>query len=194
MGVGAEYREKAISNLNFAINTNSGFPARVFRHDWEHFLFFDSDRIFEPSFVDWGNRLLKIEMGNCAYICDLDSDVSNEKAEGPSSFCFGEDDTGEAFVPILCDPSKSATGWIYNFGRFTCISDVGQWCIYCERDNEIAVMAFRDKEISRLCHSVGADFKAEPVAQALAGPLSYGFMQRPENSKWLHRLMESYSA
>jgi hypothetical protein len=46
-----------------------------------------------------------------------------------------------------------ANAWLYDISEdYGCASDVGQWCIYCERQSEVAVIAIKSIEMMKMCH------------------------------------------
>jgi hypothetical protein len=180
--------QKARANLSLAIDAGREFPKNVFSGNWGGFFFFDSDWIFDAPFVERARALLEIEGGNSACISNLDAVPSTER----SSFFIDKEITGQAYASFLSGPNIEE-GWIYGVDRFGCTSDVGQWCIYCERRNEIAVIAVRDSRAMEKYEAAIAQFKALPIDQAVAEPLSYGFSERALSAEWRGELLKQYA-
>ncbi|MGH8020743.1 MAG: hypothetical protein ACREIA_21145 [Opitutaceae bacterium] len=180
--------QKALANLSRALDARRWFPEAVFLGQWSSFLFFDSDWIFEGPFVEKAKALLQIEGGQCAGISNLDEAVGG----GGSSFFIDQKIAGQDYQSFLKGP-RVGDGWIYGVDRFGCTSDVGQWCIYCERRNEIAVIAVRESRAVEKYRAAIAQFKAMPIDQAVALPLSYGFSERALSAEWRAELLKHYA-
>ena len=181
--------QKARANLILAINASREFPKNVFPGNWGEFFFFDSDWLFDAQFVERARELLEIEGGNSACMSNLDAAPGTER----SSFFIDKEITGQAYATFLSGPNVEE-GWIYGVDRFGCTSDVGQWCIYCERRNEIAVIAVRDSRGTEKYEAVIAQFKALPIGQAVAKPISYSFSDRALSAEWRGELLKQYGA
>jgi hypothetical protein len=180
--------QKALANLSRSLDASRRFPENVFSGKWGGFLFFDSDWIFEGPFVEVAKTLVEIEGGQCACISNLDEAAGADR----SSFFIDQKIAGQDFQSFLQGP-RIGDGWIYGVDRFGCISDVGQWCIYCERRNEIAVIAVRESRAVEKCGAAIAQFKAMPIDQAIALPLSYGFSERALSAEWRTELLKQYA-
>jgi hypothetical protein len=75
--------------------------------------------------------------------------------------------------------------------RFSCASDTGQWSFYCEKDNEIAVIAIRENRPKTGFDSIIQQFGAMPIGQAVENPLTYGLSAGlPE---WRATLIKAYA-
>jgi hypothetical protein len=180
--------ERALANLSRLIDASLAFPKNVFRGGWGGFFFFDSDWIFEGPFVERAKALLKIEGGQCASLCNLDEPYAADR----SSFFIHKNVGTEEFHSFLRGP-RPGDGWIHRVDRFGCTSDLGQWCIYCERRNEIAVIAIREKTALANYRAVTAEFKAMPIGDAISLPLSYGFSSVALSVESRDELMKQYA-
>ena len=179
----------ARANLGVAIDTGRRFPENVFLGDWEAYWFFDSDWIFDEEFVERTKWLLTIEGGECACMADLEA----PPARDDSQFLIEERITGQDFQLFLKGAGEGK-GWVHSVGRFGCISDVGDWCIYCEKRNEIAVIALRSADGPRRYETALAGLNALPIEQALATRLSYGFSERALSPDWRDAYIGNYGA
>lgn len=45
-----------------------------------------------------------------------------------------------AFSTSGCHCGNRLYAWLYRVDRYVCASDGGEWCSYCEKDNDIAVI------------------------------------------------------
>lgn len=181
------YCQKAVANLRRALNASRRFPGNVFSGDWRKFLFFDSDWIFDGQFVERVKELLEIEGSKCACICNLDEPAGADR----SLFLIDHKSTGSNYSAFLKGPNIG-DGWLYGVDRFGCASDIGLWCIYCERRSEIGVIANRDSGIFEKCRVPIAQFKALPIDQAIAQSLSYGFSEGGLSAEWRSELVKQY--
>jgi hypothetical protein len=186
-----EPTQRAFENVRRTIDSGQRFPNRVFLGNWEAFLFFDGDRMFDPNFVDCVKELLRVEGGLCACMSNFDASAV-EDAGAPSFFVMDRQMTSDAFSAQLSVPS-AAEGWIFGIDRFGCTSDVGNWSIYCEKANEIAVVAGRRGVSLGRCAAITEGLKALPIELAVARPLSYGFSARALSPEWRDRLIRNYS-
>lgn len=180
-------RQRAWANLNAAIDEHRRFPKNVFGGDWSVFFFFDSDWIFDAQFVQKARELLEIEDGKCVCITDLDA---HHGLEG-SSFFIEKETIGSDFQSFLNDPSIE-NRWVSSVDRFGCTSDKSKWCIYCEKRNEIAVIAVRDNSAIEKYWAVVTQFKALPIDQAIVMPVSYGFSEQALSSEWRDEFLKQY--
>jgi hypothetical protein len=176
-------KQRARSNMSATIDKHSRFPKRVYVGDWRTFFFFDSDWVFDMKFVDKIRQLLDIESGKCAVIVNLDEDVDAE-----NSFFSFENETTHLDFQLFLNGTDLGGGWLHSVGRFGCVSDVGEWSIYCEKGSEIAVIAVRGNIRRDKYSQVVAAFKALPIDQAISMPLSYGFSERALSFEWRQEL------
>ena len=179
-------KERALANLTRALRQNRRLPDGVFSADWSEFLFFDSDRIFDPQFVISAIALLEIEGGIWACMSNLDASSGETKEQ--SLLFIHREMTGEAYLKFLREE-----GWVYGMDRYGCTSDIAKWCIYCEKGNEIAVLAGREHGSLKKFESVISQLRAVPIEQAVEGPLSYGFSPRALSSEWRDELLKRYA-
>ena len=177
---------RALANLNSAIVASSRFPDSVFVGDWENYFFFDSDWMFNTEFPETIKKFLAVEGSACACLFNLD--VNWEK-EQDRFLCLDRSTTPQWYKSMLYG-TNVATSWILHVDRYACTSDVAQWGMYCERNNEIAVIAIRHGIPVERYLPLVAQFKAERLENALAMPLSYGFTILPPD--WRERLLKSY--
>jgi hypothetical protein len=176
----------AQQQLSTALRASSRFPNNVFAGDWIGYLFFDSDWIFESGFVAKAIMLLDSEGGSCARLSNLD-----RADEDGAVFSIDHSTTSDDYQRLLHE-GVSGLRWNFTIDRFACISDLGRWCIYCERPNEIAVMAFRPgARLERYAQVVGA-LRAAPIEAAIGQSISWGFSARGLSPLWRTELLRHY--
>lgn len=179
---------EALGNLRDCILPDQRFPMNVFRDSWNSFYFFDSDSIFDAEFVKTMNSLLEVEAGVCACIVNLD-EASLENRN--SAFFINRDVTIEEYGSFLRS-GKIGQGWIYGMDRFAGISNLGHWCMYCEKGNEIAVIALRDRGSLQKLTEIVTQLGGLPIGQAISVPPSYGLSPRALSSDWRQQLLTQY--
>ena len=142
----------------------------------------------EPDFVDHIKAFLKIEDGHCACLWKLDSEDPNE----PRFFFVREQATANEYRALLAGKSPGY-GWLDAMERLACSSGSGEWCMYCEPNNEIAVIGFRHPGASARYSSPMSRFRAARVDEAIKEPLSYGFSQIAASPEWHGVFLREYA-
>lgn len=183
-------RKRAAQNLDAALQSDRRFPQNVFRGTWDVFAFFDPDVLFEPRFVERAQALLRCENGICVCLRNLGIQVSESAREHALIF-FDSGTTGEAFMAQLRGPTVGS-GWLYRMDRYACTSDIGRWCIYCERNNEIAVIATRGGGTSDGLRLAIEQFEALRINEAIEKPPTYGLSSKGLPAEWRERLLKEY--
>ena len=178
--------DRILMNLRAALDWDCRFPNNVFRGTWGSYLFFDSDWMFCAEFVPWVKSLLRAEGGTCACIYDIDAMQANDSLL-PTSFAINSATSGAEYQSFL-KGSRTETSWTSFVDRYACTSDRAIWCLYCERNNEIAVIALKSDALRGLLSEV----HAMPIADAIALPLSYGFSDRNLSVLWRTELLGAY--
>lgn len=183
-------QELALLNLSGSIDVEQHFPGKVFRGAWNTFLFFDPDRLFEASFAEVARSLIDGVGGSCVCMCNLDEAARISSFERASIFLNRGTDPQEYKLRLL--GTGPADGWLYAMERYGCVGDTGGWSIYCEKNNEIAVMAVRPSVTLDCLGPVVERLKAQPIGKALDNGTSYGLSARALSSEWRSKLMLNY--
>ncbi len=197
IGVGAKESEvtrqascaKAISNLNRSIHPQKKFPSTVFLSPRLHYFFFDSDWIFEPPFVDFAKSMSKEEGSSCIVISNFDRGI---EAINPCQESYICGDTTPGDYQGVLSGAEPGSGWIYSMGRFGLTSDVGDWCIYCERGSEIGVAAFSRAVLSQSYLDLLKQIRAVTIDEAVRNPISHGFSNDALSTIWRNELLSNY--
>lgn len=185
-----ESREIAIERLRCTVQEVNRLPDNVFGGDWCSYLFFDSDWIFDAKFAGRVKEILAAEGGHSACISDIDL-IDGVQECGVNIFFFDEATDEQSYWRFLQGADVGA-GWLFGVGRYGCISDSGRWCVYCEKRNEVAVIAFKDVGIWSVLSPIVCSFSAVPIDQAIAGSISYGFSSRAMSMEWKNTLRARY--
>jgi len=181
----------AMRNLRTVFKPNLAFPADVFGSDWGDAYFFDSDWMFEGPAVTVLKNLMSVEDATCVCFANLD-----RLEEEEHQFYVHSETTDAEFEKLLVgeDGGGLGLGWHAAMDRFGCISDRGEWCIYCERHNDIAVLAFRSSELAKLCSPAVRALKAASIEEALAQSISWAFSSRGLPEHWRQALLRHYGS
>ena len=141
----------AFANVLAVLKRDVHFPKNVFRGIWSNFLFFDADRIFFGNFIWAVKELLLIERSNDACLLNL-SRQSGSEFDLAACICLNASTKTDDYEERL-RVGGMANAWLYNIDEdYGCASDVGEWCIYCERQREVAVIAIKSIEMMKMCH------------------------------------------
>ncbi len=185
-----DWCETALANLRRAINVERRFPSNVFLGGWSDFYFFDSDWMRVADSVEHVKALLDVEGGQCACLWKLDSEDPNE----PRFFFVREETSADEYGALLAGKTPGY-GWLDAMERLACASDLGDWCIYCEPNNEIAVIGFRQVDAAHRYSSAMARVHAIRFEDAIREPpLSYGFSERALSREWRDEFLRQYAA
>lgn len=99
----------------------------------------------------------------------------------------------DEYVPYLAG-GDGGVGWVNDMRRISCSSSSGDWLIYAEPINEVAILAIRHElSLDRLAPTL-ADLGAMSVPEALNDPnSSYGFNPHVVSEEWRRQLSRAYS-
>jgi len=182
--------ELAYSNAAGAVVESARLPDRIFTEEWNIFAFFPSDRLFDVEFESTAREIMRIESAKS--ICLLNLCAANRAAsqEKVKVFIGNSDRAGEYLSAISTGGPKYA--WIYNVDRYVIASDVGSWCIQCERENDIAVIAFRANEVCNNVEQIIAKLGAKSINWIARNKSEGEFPFNSLTDRWMVALMRSY--
>jgi hypothetical protein len=136
-------RRKAFNNVMRSLDLTKTMPANVFSGVWPKFLFFESDRLFAPEFAEIVGEILSIEHGTACCLLNISETRTFEFEKIAAIFLDKTSDNSDYAAALR--GTGPEVGWIYVMDRYGCASDTGEWCIYCEKDSDIAVIGFRSE-------------------------------------------------
>jgi hypothetical protein len=183
--------DRVIDTLRTEIDATKRLPEKVFVGAWEEYFFFDSDWMFESTFVERLKGVLEIEGGAWACICNLDA--LNTSEPNTSRFLVDRSTPSGAYAEVLTG-TQEKPGWTYRLDRFVCVSDLGVWSIYCERQNEIAVIAVKRDLARGARERLVSAVKALPIKTAIEQSHIYGLSAKALSADWRRALLANYSA
>ena len=134
-------RSCAISNAISSIKKEARLPANVFVQAWDDYLFFDPYIMFDKNFIEAKNIILSEEGSFEIAVINLGNASSDSDLE-PRIIFLDKNTTSSQYLSIL-KGDGSPFNWMFLMDRYVCASDKGSWCIYCEKENDIAVLAIR---------------------------------------------------
>jgi hypothetical protein len=126
-----EISKVAFKNLADALKPDVFLPSNVFSGLWSSYLFLPSDHMFVGTFVSAIKMLLDAESADVACLLNL-SESPGMTFETASAIYLDQETSGSSFETKLLGNGPS-DGWIYAMNRYGCMSNVGRWCMYCER-------------------------------------------------------------
>lgn len=177
----------AQENLLASIDSEASLPGQVFKGPWETYRFFESDVIFTSDFPEIICDLLQIEGSTaCCLLNFVESNFS--ELESSATYFLDEKTTGESYQKFLRG-NGPAQGWLYGMDSYGVSSDIGEWCIYCEKANDIAVMGVRNSDKYR---SVVERLDAKPIQ--VLGSTSNRFPFSELTEEWRNGLLRNYPA
>jgi hypothetical protein len=110
----------------------------VFVERWDDYLFFESYMLFDTGFIAVKNVLLREEKAAVIAVINLKNDAI---VADDALAIFLEQQTSPAEYTSLLKGDGSALNWMFLMDRYICASEKGGWRIYCEKENDVAVLA-----------------------------------------------------
>ncbi|VVE56308.1 hypothetical protein PAQ31011_05097 [Pandoraea aquatica] len=181
----------ALNMLLGLIDFKKKFPENVFRGKWGGVLFFESDAMFSTEFAEVVSGLLRYEGANAASLVNID-EAKSLGFENVSALFLDGEVTGDLYQSFLIGAGP-AKGWLYNVDSYACASDVGGWCIYCEKSNDIGVIASREPITSLAGQQALRLLGARPIETLIAGGGSALFPFNRLVDSWREGLMQNYA-
>jgi hypothetical protein len=179
--------KQAFGKVLSAVKPGVTFPRNVFWEPWGNFLFFHDDALFFGNFTKTVRELLAVE--GATAVCLVNLSRRSGAFDAGTSICLENKTTDEEYQNAL-RARNEGNGWLLRMDTYACASDIGKWCIYCEK-GDIAVIAL---------HSI--DFMKQ-VPTALEGLRAYPLTSFWENQRsgaisriataWRKKLSEEYT-
>ncbi|VVE74917.1 hypothetical protein PAN31117_05046 [Pandoraea anapnoica] len=162
-----ESQRDSLNMIVGLVDFGKKLPENVFLGKWGEFLFFESDAMFSVEFTEVISALLRCEQSNAASLVNID-EARSLGFENISPIFFDGEVTGDSYRLSLIGEGP-AKGWLYNVDSYACASDVGGWCIYCEKSNDIGVIASREPITSVVGQQALRLLGARPIETLIAG-------------------------
>jgi len=185
-------KNSAVSNALSSVMTDRRFPSNVFVGDWEDYLFFESSLMFDASFIDVKDVLLREEKSSAIALINLGSKITFDNHDLPRMF-LSADTTPMEYISVL-KGDGSPMNWMFLVDRYVAASDKGNWSIYCEKENDIAAFAFRESLSREARSQVEKLFQAKSVQLISQAPTGKSFDFNELVPKWRYALAREYLA
>ena len=154
-------RRSAVSNALSSIRKDRRLPKKVLVGHWEDYLFFEPFMMFSPCFIDVKNLLLVEEKASVIALINLGNVIPVNYDDPPA--IFFEQNTGAKEYISELESKGTPLSWRVLMDRYVCASDKGNWSIYCEKENDVAVFAFREGFSQSTCLQVERLLKAKSI-------------------------------
>jgi hypothetical protein len=184
-------RHRAFHNSIGSLRPDRTFPLNVFRENWHDFLFFESDSLFEPAFIAVMNGLLDNEGSQICCLLNLGATVQENYSNPPARYLDRSTDPSQYISMLRGNGSPDA--WLYLVDRYVFASDVGEWCIYCEKENDVGVIAFSGRDGTNKFSSAIGTLQATSINSAREMPREGAFRFDKLMPAWRSTLVEQYS-
>jgi hypothetical protein len=180
----------AFHNVAKTINISATLPNQVFFGRFAKFFFFESDRLFSSSFVAIVSSILNIEGSTSCCLVNFSRTQVLEYQVAEALFL--ERRTSEAEYDFWLRRGGPAEAWLFSMDRYGCASDKGEWCIYCEKENDIAVLGLLNNDDDRIFASQLNELHAYPIGILMEKGAFAPFPFNSLRDEWYKLLIENY--
>jgi len=184
------FKKAAIRNAVSCIRGDRRFPHQVFVGDWGDYLFFYPDVLFESGFIEVKSLLLKEEDASTIAVVNL-GNAGNETEAEPRAIYLDRDTTANEYVAELMGDG-SPDSWMFLMDRYVLASDKGHWSIYCEKENDVAVLAIGEALSGSTRSQLAKLLGATPVGSVLTPGTGRLFDFQSLVPEWKSALMAEY--
>ena len=183
-------RRKAFERVVTSIDATRSLPDQVFLGPWETFLFFESDRLFAPSFAVIAQDLLRVDQASaCCLVNFSESPVLTYES---AAKLFLDSTTQSDDYDAQLRGGGPVSGWLYGMDRYGFASEAGSWSIYCEKSNDMGVIALSRTAAQEKYQNALSALHAAPISILLipgsASPIPFCQM----TGTWRKGLTEHY--
>ncbi|WP_231409762.1 hypothetical protein [Ralstonia solanacearum] len=190
MNLNEDGKRSAFNNIVAAGDFKRMLPESILSDAWTVFLFFQSDYVFSSDFVEIIYEFLHLEDAHVACLLNLDKTEILE-FDSAAAIYIDEKVDRSAYQEKL-HAGGPALGWLFGIDRYVCASDVGEWCIYCEKSNDVAVIAFRGVECIKKFEMPLRNLSARPIEDLIDGGCAALFPFDQLVPAWRKGLVDNY--
>jgi hypothetical protein len=159
MNAAEAFERKAYANATGSVRIDARLPQNVFVGVWNTFLFFEETRIFERPSVEILHGILDVEGSQSICLANL----GNAEVYDPPPARYVDRTTDAAGYISLLRGNGGPDAWLYLRDRYAFSSDVGAWCIYCEKQEDIGILAIRrEHDVKKLSPAI-EKLSAKPI-------------------------------
>jgi hypothetical protein len=182
----------AFENVSRFIKSETVLPGRVLGQEWLITRFFEADTVVSKIFISAVHKLMEIERSTSCCLLNITKSPVIEYHN--ASFLFLETrTTDEEYIAKLREGGP-ALGWIFWMDRYGCASDKGEWCVYCERNNDVAFISFRDADVAKRYHRPIEVLRAEPIEALIKTPALQVVPFNHLTTEWKNGLTQNYGS
>lgn len=154
----------AVQNALSCIRGERRFPAQVFLRDWADYLFFDPSILFEAGFIEVKSLLLRQEDSYVIAMINLGNGGTQIQAEVRAIYLERTTTSKEYISELMGDGSPMS--WLFLMDRYVLASERGHWSIYCEKENDVAVLAVDESVSEFTCSQLAKTLNAKSIGAA----------------------------
>jgi hypothetical protein len=191
LSVSTRAKRFAFDHVIGSINDEARFPEQVFRGHWGAFLFFESDYVFSADFAAKATELLQAEQADVC--CLLNFNKTDTMTYDSAAMRFITEGTSEHDYDAMLRQGGPAHGWLFGIDRYGCSSDRGGWSIYCEKQNDIAVIALREPDDKKKYAACLKHIHALPITELLEPGAEVAIWFKRMRGSWRRGLTMHYS-
>jgi hypothetical protein len=185
-------RLAAFHNVADSVNPTALLPQQVFLGAWDQFFFFESDHMFAPSFAEIAIDLIHIERATSCCLLNFSRTRVLEYQEAAAIFL--EEGLRASDYDSWLRNGGPAAGWLFSMERYGCSSDKGEWCIYSEKQNDIAIIGLRCRDDARRFASTLEKLHAASIETLVQkgppAPVPFSML----TAEWRRALVEHYAS
>jgi hypothetical protein len=167
------FKHPAVSNALSSVDRDRRFPKKVLIGHWEDYLFFEDFFMWVPGFIDVTKSLLAEDKASAVALINLGNVIPIDYDNPPTIFIEKDTDAKEYISQLNTkiagtDSEGHPFSWRMLVDRYVCASNTGNWAIYSEKQNDVAVFAFRAGFSQPILSQVKHLLKARSVTLASA--------------------------
>lgn len=181
----------AFHNVAEFLDHKKRLPEQMFVGQWAKFFFFASDHIFTGAFAEAVCEILCSESSQSCCMMNL-TETKIMEFQTAATFFFKRETTSDEYYSWI-RRTKPELGWLYTRGRHVCATEIGAWCMYCESNNEIAVVALRNQLDGQKFRKFIDILKAKPIDDILKLGRNAPFPFNELVPAWRYGLVNNYS-
>lgn len=183
-------KQTAVGNATASIRGGRRFPHQIFVGEWTDYLFFYPEALFEARFIDVKDLILREESSSIIAVVNL-GNTNNESAVEPQAIFLDRHTTPKHYIAELMG-DRTAASWMFLMDRYVCASEKGNWSIYCEKENDVAVLAV-GAVISRFtCSQLARLLNAKSIRSSRLSDSSQSFDFQRLVPQWKSALVAEY--
>ena len=175
----------ALKNALTALKPGVRLPENVFAGSWSNFLFLESDALFVGRFVWAIKEFLRIEGAAAACLVNLTRHARS--SDEHAALCLDNGITNDSYQEAL-RAERGDMAWLYHMEDYVCGSNVGGWCMYAEKENDLAVIALKNIAASTQFHYALGYLGADSLTYLLRARFPFTHL----TAEWRAALIRNY--